>query len=122
MKVRIPGPDQTSEKPCASSTLPSKPVPSRWTYPFQSAPASLSRIPARRCSATCFIAPAAISLARRMRSTSCAVLIERAALRTGIASAAPGKASNQALVNVVGSPTIWSVAWVPSDSSRPTRS
>ena len=56
VNVRIPGPDQTSEKPSASSTLPSQPVPSPWTNPFQSAAASLSFIPGRRRSATCSIA------------------------------------------------------------------
>ena len=64
----------------------------------------------------------AISLASRIRSISCAVLIARAALSTGAASTAAGKASNHALVKVVGSPTIWSAACVPSDSSSPTRS
>ena len=41
------------------------------------------------------------------------VLIARAAASSGVASAASGKASNQALVKVVGSPTIRSEAWVP---------
>ena len=63
-----------------------------------------------------------MSLASRMRSISCGVLIARAAFRTGIASLASGHASNQAFVNVVGSPTMRSDACVPSDSSSPTRS
>jgi len=67
------------------------------------------------------MAAAAISFASRIRSISCAVLIARAAFRTGMASAAPGHASNQAFVNVVGSPTIRSDACVPIESSRPTR-
>jgi hypothetical protein len=41
-------------------------------------------------------------------------LRERARTRSGVASAASGKASNQAAVNVVGSPTIRSDACVPS--------
>ena len=68
------------------------------------------------------IAAAAISLAIRMRAISCSVLIARAWARSGAASRASGKASNQAFVNVVGSPTIRSAACVPRLSSRPTRS
>ena len=121
--MRIPGPDQTSEKPCASSTLPSsKPVPWSCTQPFQSAPTSLSRIPGRIRPWTCSIAPAAISFASRIRSTSCSVLIARAVASSGVASAASGNASNQAFGNVVGSPTIRSAACVPRLSSIPTRS
>ena len=43
----MPGPDQTSEKPSASSTFPSQPVPAPWTNPFHMAPASDSFIPGR---------------------------------------------------------------------------
>ena len=122
VKVRIPGPDQTSEKPCASSTLFSNPVPWSCTHPFQSAPTSLSRMPGRISPWTCSIAPAAISFASLIRSSSCSVLIARAAASSGVASAASGNASNQALGNVVGSPTIRSAACVPRLSSIPTRS
>ena len=69
----------------------------------------------------CSMAAAAISLARRMRSTSCADLSARAAASSGVASAAAGKASNQARPNVVGSPTIRSDACVPPLSSIATR-
>ena len=57
----------------------------------------------------------------RSRAISCSVLIMRARARSGVASAAAGNASNQAFVNVVGSPTMRSDACVPSESSRPTR-
>ena len=46
-----------------------------------------------------------------------AVLSERAATSSGVASAASGKASNQARPNVVGSPTMRSEACVPPLSS-----
>ena len=117
----MPGPDQTSEKPKASSTFPFQPVPSPWTKPCHSAAASLSFMPGRNSRATCSIAAAAISFASRMRSSSCSVLIARAALSSGVASAASGNASNHAFVYVVGSPTIRSVACVPRLSSSPTR-
>ncbi len=57
----------------------------------------------------------------RMRATSCSVLIDRARASNGAASTASGHASNHAFVNVVGSPTIRSLACVPSESSSPTR-
>ena len=47
--------------------------------------------------------------------------IARAGTSTDIASPAFGQASNQPLVNVVGSPTDRSLACVPIDSSSPTR-
>jgi hypothetical protein len=67
------------------------------------------------------MAAAAISFASRRRATSCSVLIARASTSSGVASSACEKASNQARVNVVGSPTIRSLACVPSDNSSPTR-
>ena len=121
MNVLIPEPDQTSENPKASSTLPCQPVPSPCTKPCQIAAASLSFMPGRSSPRTCSIAAAQISFASRIRSISCGVFSERAAFRTGIASFADGQASNHAFVNVVGSPTIRSDACVPSDSSSPTR-
>ncbi len=121
MNVRIEGPDQISENGSASSTLPFQPVPSPCTKPCQAAAACAHVMPGRRTPRMCSIAAAAISLARRMRSTSCAVLSERAATSSGVASAAPGKASNQARPNVVGSPTMRSEACVPPLSSIATR-
>ena len=67
------------------------------------------------------MASAASSLARRMRSISCSVLIARASTRSGVASSAGPKDSKKACVKVVGSPTMRSEAWVPSESSSPTR-
>ena len=79
----MPGPDHTSANPRASSTRPSNPVPAPWTKPSQSAAASLSFIPGRRRSWTCSIASAASSLAIRIRSISCSVLIARASREQG---------------------------------------
>ncbi len=90
VNVLIPGPDQTSEKPSARSTLPCQPVPSPWTKPCQIAAAWLSFIPGRSSPRTCSIAAAQISFASRMRSISCGVLIARAAISTGLASSARG--------------------------------
>ena len=118
----MPGPDQTSEKPSASSTLPSQPVPSPWTNPSHSAAICASVIPGRITPLTWSIAAAAMSFASRIRSSSCPVLIARASVRSGVASSASGKASNHAFGYVVGSPTIRSAACVPSESSMPTRS
>ncbi len=70
VKVAIPLPDQTSEKPSASETRPFQPVPSPCTKPCQSEAAWLSVIPGRSSARTCSIAAAQISLARRMRSIS----------------------------------------------------
>ena len=47
VNVLIPGPDQTSEKPSASSTLPAQPVPSPWTKPCHSAATCASLMPGR---------------------------------------------------------------------------
>ena len=121
MKVLIPRPAQTSEKPSASSTFPAQPVPSPWTKPSHSAAIWASVIPGLITPRAWSIAAAAISFASRMRSISCSVLRARASTSTGVASTAPGKASNQAFVYVVGSPTIRSDACVPSESSRPDR-
>ena len=71
MNVLIPSPDQISEKPSASSTLPAHPVPSPWTKPSHSAATCASVIPGRITPCTCSIAAAAISFASRMRSISC---------------------------------------------------
>ena len=97
MKVRIDGPDQISENGSASSTFPLQPVPSPCTKPCQAAAAWAHVMPGRSTPRMCSIAAAAISLARRMRSTSCGVFSERACTSSGVASAASGKASNQAL-------------------------
>ena len=86
VKVWIPGPDQTSEKPSASSTFPSQPVPSPCTKPSHSAAICASVIPGSMISLQCSIAAAAMSFASRMRSISCSVLTARASARSGVAS------------------------------------
>ena len=98
VNVLIPGPAQTREKPSARSTLPAQPVPSPWTKPSHSAAICASVVPGRITPTTWSIAAAAISFASRMRSISCAVLTARAATRSGVASTAPGNASNHAFV------------------------
>ena len=79
-------------------------------------PSSRAAGAARQCS----IAAAAISFARRMRSSSWPVLIALARASSGVASATSvPKAWNQSCVKVVGSPTIRSEACVPRLSSSP---
>ena len=102
--------------------MPPQPVPSPWTKPSHSEAACASVMPGRITPWTCSIAAAAMSFASCMRSSSCGVLIMRASLRSGVASCACGKASNQAFGKVVGSPIMRSAACVPSESSMPTAS
>ena len=120
VNVLIPLPAQTSENGSASSTS-SRAVPWPCTWPCQRAAASDSFMPGSSLRRTWCIAWHAISFAMRRRAISCSVLIIRARASSGAASAASGNASNHAFVNVVGSPTIRSVACVPSESSSPMR-
>ena len=120
MNVLIPRPAQTSEKPSASSTLPCQPVPSPCTKPCQIAAASLSFIPGLQLAAHVLHRGGA-DLVREPHALDLLRGLDRArGVRTGVASAASGHASNHAFVNVVGSPTMRSEACVPSESSSPT--
>ena len=111
-----------SEKPSASSTLPlpAGALAVDEALPGGCRPAPRS-CPARISPRTCSIAAAAISFASRIRSTSCARLdrARRAEQRRRVDRVRETRRTRPS-VKVVGSPTMRSVACVPSDSSRPT--
>ena len=120
MKVWIPGPDQTSEKPSASSTCPFQPVPAPWTKPSHSAPASVSFMPGPQELAA-VLHRGGGDLVREPHPLELLLGLDRPRAREQrrrVGDVRP-KAWNQSCVKVVGSPTIRSDACVPSESSSP---
>ena len=121
MNVRIPGPDQTSENgereldlaAPAGALAVDEALPDRGRLALLHARAELAADVLHRRGGDLVREPHPLDLLRRLERA------RRAS--SGVASAASGKASNQAVVNVVGSPTMRSEACVPSESSSPTR-